>query len=186
MTRLGLQLRKRWRFFARRKEGATAVELALVGVPFFFTLFALAEIAVMSIAQSNLDFAISETARRIRTGEVQQRGMTAADVEREVCDGMRRVMPVDCAGRLFVDIRRFDAFTEVAGNDPAADGVLRPGEFAFQPGRPSDIVLARAFYRWELFTPFFDRIFANVAGGDRLMSAAILFRNEPWPEAPAP
>ncbi len=175
------------RALACRKDGTTAVELALIAGPFFLTLFALGEIATMSVAQSNLDFAMSETARRIRTGEVQQRGLSAADVERDVCERMRRVMLVECAGRLFIDIRRFDGFAEVAGADPAADGVLNPGEFSFQPGQPSDIVLARAFYRWDIFTPFFDSIFSNVAGGDRLMSSAILFRNEPWPEAaPAP
>jgi Flp pilus assembly protein TadG len=167
--------------FSRRKEGATALEFALVGPPFFLLLMALAEVAVMSVVQSNLNFAMSETARRIRTGEIQSAGLSAADVKAEVCRGMSRIMPVDCRNDLFVDVRKFSQFADVAGNDPGGDGVLDPGEFAYDPGVASDIVLARGFYRWQVFTPFFAGVFANLPGGDRLMTSAIMFRNEPWP-----
>lgn len=176
-----MRLARPFRRAARDRSGATAVEFALIGVPFFFTLLALGEVAVMSLAQSNLDFALSETARRIRTGEIQQEGLTALDVRNDVCARMRRVLPVECDGNLFVDVRRFNAYTEVVGGDPAADGQLEEGEMTFQPGEPSDIVLVRGFYQHQVFTPFFQSIFANVSGGRRVMSSAILFRNEPWP-----
>lgn len=178
LQKLGRPVRR----VARDRSGATAVEFALIGVPFFFTLMALAEVAVMSLAQSNLDFAMSETARRIRTGEIQQNGLSAADVRNDVCARMRRILPVQCEGNLFIDVRQFDAFTEVAGSDPAGDGRIDAGEMTFQPGDPSDIVLVRGFYQHQVFTPFFQGIFANVAGGKRVMSSAILFRNEPWPD----
>lgn len=183
MVAVGLlsRLLKPLRMFSRRKEGATALEFALVGPPFLLLLMALAEVSVMSVVQSNLNFAMSETARRIRTGEIQSAGLGAADVKAEVCRGMTRIMPVDCSNDLFIDVRKFTQFADVAGNDPADDGVLDPGEFAYDPGQASEIVLARGFYRWQVFTPFFSGIFANFPGGYRLMSSAIMFRNEPWP-----
>jgi Flp pilus assembly protein TadG len=176
------KLAQPFRRVARDRNGATAVEFALIGMPFFLSVTALAEVAVMSLAQSNLDLAMGETARRIRTGEIQQNGLSAADVHDDVCARMRRVLPVQCAGDLFVDVRQFDAFTEVAGGDPADDGRIDAGEMTFQPGDPSDIVLVRGFYQHQVFTPFFQGIFANVSGGKRVMSSAILFRNEPWPD----
>ncbi|MBU6405658.1 MAG: pilus assembly protein [Alphaproteobacteria bacterium] len=164
------------------RSGATAVEFALIGAPFVLTLMALAEVAVIGLVQSNLDLAMTETARRIRTGEIQQAGLTAADIRNEVCSSMGRILPVDCGGDLFVDVRRFDAFTEVADGDPADDGLIEEAEMAFDPGDPSDIVLVRGFYQHQVFTPFFQDIFGNIDGGQRVMYSAFLFRNEPWPD----
>lgn len=177
-SRLGGALRRA----AQDRGGATAVEFALIGAPFVLTLMALLEVAVMGLVQSNLDFAMNETARRIRTGEIQQDGLTAADIRNGVCDHMRRVLPAECNGSLFVDVRRFDAFTEVADGDPAEDGVIEETEMGFDPGQPSDIVLVRGFYQHQVFTPFFQDIFGNVGGGQRVMYSAFLFRNEPWPD----
>jgi Flp pilus assembly protein TadG len=177
LGRLGRKLRS----FGKRKDGATAVELALIAGPFFFTLFALAEVALMAVVQTNLDLAMADTARRIRTGEVQTQGLSAADVKNEVCAGMSRIMAVNCGADLFIDIDRFSAFQEVSNPDPSEDGTLDPGEFGFNPGAPSDIILARGFYRWKVFTPFFQDIFGTMGNGQRLMASAILFRNEPFP-----
>lgn len=170
------------RRFGRRKEGSTAVEMALIAGPFFFTLMALAEIALMSVVQTNLDLAMSETARRIRTGEVQTQGLTADDVRSDVCVRLSRILPVSCDGNLYIDVRRYTAFVDVANPDPLADGELNDDEFAFSPGAPSDVILARGFFRWQILTPFFQDIFGSMGDGHRLMTSAILFRNEPFPE----
>lgn len=172
------------RKLADDQSGAAAVEMALLAGPFFFVLIAIAEVALIATVQANLDLAMGETARRIRTGEVQTAGLTANDVRREVCGRINRIMPLDCNANLYIDVDRFEAFVEVNDPSPIRNGDIDEDDFGFDPGAPSDIVLARAFYRWEVFTPFFGDIFGNIGAGKRLISSAILFRNEPFPEQP--
>jgi hypothetical protein len=38
----------------------------------------------------------------------------------------------------------------------------------------------RAFYTWQLFTPLFGNYFANMANNQRLLSASVAFKNEPY------
>ena len=59
------------RRFGRARRGSAAVEFAMVILPFFMLTFGLAEVAMLGFAQTSLDFAVSETARQIRTGRAQ-------------------------------------------------------------------------------------------------------------------
>lgn len=167
--------------FARDKRGVAAIELSLVAVPFFLTLTAMGEVAVMALAQSNLDFAMSETGRRIRTGEIQQAGLTQADVRDEVCARVNRFMALDCDGNLWLQIDQFDDFTELDLSDPSGGEEFEDVEWPYDPGGPSQIVLARGFYEWQVFTPFFQNVFGNTEGGKRLIVSSVIFRNEPFP-----
>jgi Flp pilus assembly protein TadG len=170
--------------FLRRNDGATAVEFGVVALPFFWLMTALGEIAVMSMAQTNLNLAMAEMGRMVRTGQVQITGMSQAEVEGEVCDSLRDIMPLECDDRLFIDIETFDAFSDVDIEPPINNGEFDDDELTFDPGTPNDIVLVRGYYRWEVITPFFASIFSNVGSGDRLLTSAVAFRNEPWPVEP--
>ena len=63
----------------RRASGATsaaraAVEFAIIAPVFFFLMFVIAETAMVFIAEQVMDNAVFETARLIRTGQVQDGG----------------------------------------------------------------------------------------------------------------
>lgn len=176
-----LRIRRMLRRFARRKDGAAAVEFALVAVPFFLVLTALAEVSLMALAQTNLDLAISDISREIRTGRAASEEMNAQDVQTEVCARLNQIMTMDCSQNLFIDVDRFDTFNDVNNPVPLNNGELDQSQIGFQQTQPGEIVLVRGYYRWEVITPFFQRIFGNVNGTDRLMVSSILFRNEPWP-----
>lgn len=179
-----LLLSRALRRFARRKEGATAVEFALVAVPFFLMVVAMGEVSLMAMAQSNLDFAIAETARRIRTGAVQTEDLSATQVTAEVCGRLNSIMTVQCSGNLFLDVDTYQNFNDVANPTPVQNGQLDESQIGFVPGGPGQIVLVRGFYRWTIITPLFGSIFSNVGNNDRLMVSSILVRNEPYPIAP--
>jgi Flp pilus assembly protein TadG len=174
-------LRKSWRDFVSDRGGVAALELSLVALPFFTVLIAMGEIAVMSMTQSNMDFAMAETARRIRTGEIQTAGLSAEDVRQEVCDRANRILAIDC-NKLFVEVDEFDAFEDVDLTDPTGGAELQDVAWRYNPGGPSRIVLARSFYEYEVFTPFFQALFGNTPTGERLIVSSIIFRNEPFPE----
>lgn len=170
--------------FARAEGGATAVEFALVAGPFLLLTVGLGEIAMIGFTQTSLDYAVSETARKVRTGEVQTDGVSASELRTELCETFNRVLGSPCVGKLFLDVRRFNSFVDAGSdsNDPMSDGSMDDSEFAFQPGAPSDIVVVRAYYRWDIITPFFEQVFGNTSSGDRVLSSTMMFRNEPFPD----
>ncbi len=174
----------RLRRFGRARKGAVAVEFALIAVPFFWLVMALAEITLIGFAQTTLDFAIDETARRIRTGEVQTEGLSAEQLQEEVCGQMSGLLNVDC-GNLNLDIQAYPSFVDVENDSPLdGSGNLQTAEFDYDPGAPSEIVMARAFYRWNVVTPYFRAMFSNTSTAERLLVSTVLFRNEPYESTP--
>lgn len=172
------------RRFARNKQGTTAIEFGLVAVPFFMIIVGIAEIAMMGLAQTNLDYATTEAGREIRTGRAQLGGVSAEEAKLEVCQNFGRFMTLDCDSNLFVDVRRYDAFTDIETDPPVVDGELQTEGFAYEPGAPSDIVVVRTYYRWRMLTPMFDRLLADINGGERLIVSTMMFRNEPYEAEP--
>lgn len=164
--------------FQRDRKGATAVEFAMIAGPFFFFLMALIEIAAVFFASTVIENAVLESAREIRTGQVQAGGMDADGFREAVCERVEVI--ADCA-RLEFDVRVFQDFDAVAPTDPLnGDGELDPDSMGFDPGDAGDIVMVRVFYRWPLLMPnFFGRL-SNLPGNERLITSATVFRNEPW------
>ncbi len=58
--------------YIKREDASTAVEFALLGIPFVFMLIGIIEVSLMFAANSVLQDAASQAARMIRTGQVQQ------------------------------------------------------------------------------------------------------------------
>lgn len=168
------------RRFGRAREGAAAVEFALVAIPFFLLIIGLAEIAMIGFAQTSLNFAVSNVARDIRTGNAQTQGATQTEIHERLCNDMGQFLVLNCDDNLFLDVNRFDSFLDVNVDSPIENGQFEDGGFGFQPGAPSDIVVVRAYYRWRVLTPMFTTVFQNVGGGERVLSATMLFRNEPY------
>ncbi len=165
--------------FIRHQSGSVAVEFAMIALPFFLFIFALIETALIIFSSIGLDIALGEAARQIRTGQVQAAGLTRAQFQQLVCDNAPGYF--DCADKLKVDVRRFDNFSSTSFVNPTdADGKLILN-FSFDPGGPSDIVLARAFYVWNISAPIGVGL-ANMDGNNRLLSSSAAFRNEPYNE----
>ena len=166
--------------FKRARYGAVAVEFALLAIPFFWLTIGLAEITMIGFAQTNLDFAMAETARSIRTGAVQAAGQSEQQFQTAICARLNSLMTMHCAN-LYLDVDSYEGFIDVRNASPvAANGSLNTAQFGFSPGDASDIVLVRGFYRWEVLTPLFQDLFSNVDGSKRLLTSTILFRNEPF------
>lgn len=166
--------------FGRAKDGATAVEFSIVAIPFFMVIFAMAEISMVGFAQTSLNFAVSETARQIRTGQAQMSGMTGAQIQNQICSQINGLIVMTCEGNLYLDVDRYASFTAVQNNNPIQNGTFNPGGMGYSDSQPSDIVVVRAYYRWKVITPLFDQILSNSSGGERILVSTMMFRNEPY------
>lgn len=168
------------RRFGRAKSGTAAVEFGLLAIPFFLLTLGVAEVAMIGLAQTSLDHAVSETARGIRTGTVQTQGQTYEQVQESLCNEVTSLLSVDCEENLFLDVDTFNSFVGVQNQNPIVNGTLQQGQFGFNPGASSSIVVVRAYYRWKILTPLFENVFQNVDGGQRILVSNLMFRNEPF------
>jgi Flp pilus assembly protein TadG len=170
------------RRFGRARRGATAIEFAIVVVPFFLLTFGLAEVAMIGFAQTTLDYAVSQVARKVRTGEDQMTGITYAQIQTQLCDEVNSFMVLTCNANLYFDVSRYDSFVDAGNNQaqPIQNNQFTTTGFAYNPGVASDIVVVRAYYRWQVLTPLFQPIFQNISGGQRILVSTMMFRNEPY------
>lgn len=175
-------IKRSLRRFARARRGSSAVEFALVLLPFFLLTFGLAEIAMMGFAQTSLDFAVNETARQIRTGRAQLNGVSEAEIRSQLCSELNNFLVMGCDGNLYLDVDRFTSFVDASNgmNEPIQDNQFSPTGMGYQPGDSSDIVVVRAYYRWKIMTPLFEPVFQNISGGTRVLTSTMMFRNEPF------
>lgn len=169
----------RFETWAGDNSGVAAVEFALIAAPFFFLLFGLLEISLIFIVSTTLEHGLNEASRQIRTGSAQNNQINQAQFLSDVCDELFGLL--DCDNNLAIDVRVFSNFgsaTFTSGVDDS--GNFSSADFVFNPGVRSDIVLARAYYEWELITPIISAPLTNLTNGNRLISAGVAFRNEPF------
>lgn len=174
---------KATRRFRRAREGNAAVEFAMLALPFFVLTFGLAEVAMLGFAQTTLDYAVAETSRNIRTGQAQMSGTSYQSMKDALCSEMNGLMTLNCAANLSLDINTFASFVAAnngANQNPVQNGNFNNTGFGYNPGQPSSIVVVRAYYQWQVITPFFQPLFQNIGGGKRVLSSTMMFRNEPY------
>ena len=181
VMRTGERLLRPARTFARAKDGAAAVEMALIATPFFLLMFGIIELALVFLVSSTLENATTEAARTIRTGQLQQGGTaTQASFKNTICTDFGW-LAADCANNLFVDVRTYPTFAAAAvAPTPVVNNVFNPAVFGFSPGSPSSIVVVRSYYQWTLFNPLMMQSMQQVNGGKMLITATTAFRNEPY------
>lgn len=174
-----------WRRFRRADDGAAAVEFALVAFPFFLLVAAIFELGMVFLVDVTLDNAVGRVSRQIRTGEFQTAGGTAETFKTGICNEMLWLQ-AGCSTDLKVDVRTFELFEDVKDapppttTPPGGDPEFNEANNCFQTGGPTNIVLVRAFYEWTLFTPLLDNSLVNLGANKRLLTAATIFRNEPY------
>ena len=166
--------------FSRGRSGSTAVEFAMLAMPFLGLLFGIIELGMIYLISTTLDNATADAARQIRTGSVQTSGSaTATSFQTLVCNEMSW-LGSNCAANLSVDVRTFTTFASTNVADPISNGTFNSSSLLFQTGGPDDIVLVRTYYPWTLVVPFLDGSVARLSNNKTLIESATTFRNEPY------
>lgn len=172
----------------RARRGATAVEFALIATPFMFLIFALVEVMMIFVVQTTLEAAVTEEARKIRTGQAQNVStpITQTQFKANVCNKLYGL--ANCSTRLFVMVQTFASAPGAGIGTPWSDGSLVPGSAADEPymaSSPGDLVIVRGYYVWPLITPGISNALSNYSGGtfgsyNRMIVGTSAFRNEPY------
>ena len=175
-----------WRFAAQsragrlalQKDGAAAVEFALVAAPFLALVFAIMETAIVFFAGQALETAVANSSRLIMTGQAQTSNFDAAAFKNAVCAQIAGLF--NCQSGVYVDVKTFTSFSSVTMPSPVdAQGNFQ-NNFTYQPGGPGDIVVVRLFYLYPVYVSLLGFNLTSVSGGARLLAATSAFRNEPY------
>ena len=169
------------RKLSRDKRGSVVVEFALISIPFFMLLLGVLEVGVVFFGSSMLEKGTADAARLIRTGQVQAQSMNANQFHDYICGQISALLSTCNSGSLQVDVEAFSSFSGVTIPNPIkSDGTLDSNLKNFQVGGPGDIVLVRTFYTWNVVNPLLRPFFSNLSSGQRLLTSASTFRNEPF------
>lgn len=166
--------------FRKDRKGMAAVEMTLIAWPFIAVMFAILEQGIVFFAEFTLEHNVAQAARQIRTGEVFNANMSGTQFKNDlVCPNLPITLKCD---NLVIDVRTFATFADIAGSldDPVnADDEFSPPN-NWQPGQDLSVMVVRAFYEWDMLTPAAFTKMDTLANGNRLLSATMTFRNEPF------
>lgn len=170
--------------FARRlmraREGSTAVEFALIALPFFMLLFAILEIGLILLLDAVVETAVADTGRLVRTGQTQTQNIDKAMMKARLCDEMS-VFANDCASRAYLDVRVVNDFsTPLDQEDPMFSGAFDKSKVDVKPGGPGDMVMVRVWYEHPVVTPFLKQALTKGQDGNVMLTTTMAFRNEPF------
>lgn len=164
--------------FPRARQGATAVEFALIAAPFLATLIAIFEVTIFVFAQMALQNAADQAARYFMTGQAQNNGWTAGDVVTKVCPAML----FNCTN-VFLAVQEASSFAAANTSAPQMYNngqALAQSDYAWDPGTPGDVMVVQLVYAWPVVLGPLGFNLGNLPNGDIEMMGVSAFRVEPY------
>lgn len=165
--------------YGQRRDGATAVEFALIAVPLVMLMFGLIELSMVFTKQGVLEYATSQAARQIRTGQAQESGSPEDNFREALCDHASFLLACD---DIAYEVKSMASFADANDEPPPEfdeDGKLRSS--GFESGASSSVVMIRTIYRHPIVTPIMQPLLSNGGSGtSRLMMSTVVLQSEPY------
>src|SRR5579871_6918275 len=134
--------------FARREDGAAALEFAIIAAPFLALILASMQTALAFFAGQVLETAVAESSREIMTGQAQNAGMSQSQFASAVCAKIATLF--NCGG-LMIDVQTAASFSAANTSAPTltfnGSGQVS-NSWSYNPGAPGSIVVMRVMYQW--------------------------------------
>jgi Flp pilus assembly protein TadG len=186
--RTGAPARSLWRRWRRDESGVTAIEFGMVAMPFVMMLFGIISVCLYFFTNFTLENAVWQTARALRTGQVQQgkgaysAASTTEDKKIAFKQALCTIAPtfLDCS-KMVVIVQSSASFGGIVEPKCATNGVMVDQSAAtFDTGGASSVVLVTVCYPWDYGgkLPFIK--IGNLNNGAVLLQASVAFRTEPY------
>ncbi|WP_214471504.1 TadE/TadG family type IV pilus assembly protein [Mesorhizobium sp. dw_380] len=176
-----------FRRFVRDRRGSTALEFALLALPFALLVFAILESCISFAGQEVMANITDDVARQLRTGQLRPADVAGSKLTTLICGKLQIIVSTDCPNQLLVDLRQYQTFADAAlagFKIQNGDVVLMQGTssqtFANSPGPTETRNMLRVFYKWPVMTDLMARSMANLNGGRTLHFASVTWQNEPF------
>lgn len=167
--------------FLRDRRGATAIEFAVLALPFALLIFAILESCVSFAGQQILSNTADDIARQLRTGQLRSADVNEISLKKMICEQLKVIVADNCPG-LVVDLREYATFEDAAAVrlKYTADRDIDTTGFNVAPGGSMTKNMLRVFYKWPVMTDFMRKAMSNLKGGTTLHFAAVIWQNEPY------
>lgn len=179
------RLLQRWK---TDTAGATAVEFAMVAIPFFMFIMALVGCAFYFFISNSIEKGMDQTTRLIRTGAAVKDKMTVDQFKQGICDGAGAW--VDCK-QIYIRVDHYADWASVTGSAPCGNktdesnsgSIVGTNLIAIYSGDASDVVVVTTCYQWKFTSklPLFK--LGNMPDGSMMLRSTTAFRSEPYPES---
>jgi Flp pilus assembly protein TadG len=170
--------------FARREDGAAALEFAIVAAPFIALILATLQTSLAFFAGQVLESAANDASRIILTGSAQSSNMGQAGFANAVCS---KIEALFSCGKLMIDVQTATSFGSANTGAPTLTFDSKgnvTNTWQYNPGNPGDIVIMRLMYQWPVFTGPLGLGLSNEKNGNLLLVATAAFKNEPYQAGP--
>lgn len=167
--------------FMRNQSGSTAIEFAVLAIPFSLLVFAILESCIAFAGQQVLANAADEVARQLRTGQVRAANVTKVSLEKMICDKLEVLVAKGCP-ELVVDLRSYPTFADAAKVKLklTSDKDIDTTGFAVTPGPSMSKNMLQVIYKWPVITDFMRASMSNLKDGKTLQYATVTWQNEPF------
>ncbi len=186
----------------RSRDGAAAIEFAILAIPYFLIVFAIIETFVAYTGEQLVGNAVETMGRKLRTGNITYARTPATDKDRTAfrqafCDEISIL--IKCSSteavtpdKLWIDARSFTSFASIPTTVPRSPanstyGDLDTSSIGYAPGGPKTINMLRVYYKWDIITDLIRPYISNVrpADGSRpsyfLIVETAAYQNEDYP-----
>jgi Flp pilus assembly protein TadG len=172
-----LRLLAHSRRMRQERDGAAAVEFALIAPAFLFILFAIVEVGLFFFAQQVMEQATFLASRQILTGQAQTAGLTQTQFRNLVCTNAGAFFT--CAN-IVVDVQTYASYSAVNTGRLVNSGTgnVNSTGATYSAGTSGSIVVVRAAYEWPTIVRTFGLNFADLTDGNRLIQSTVAMRVE--------
>jgi Flp pilus assembly protein TadG len=170
--------------FLRDRRGSTAIEFAILAIPFALLVFAILESCIAFAGQEVMANITDDVSRRLRTGQLRAADIAGDNLKNMICDKLEIIVSQDCPNQLDVDLRQYTTFTDAAaagfkiqgGQVILTNGAATPA-FSVTAGAAESKNMLRVFYKWPIMT---DLLAQSMGGNKTLHFASVTWQNEPF------
>lgn len=162
------------------REGSTAVEFALIALPFIVLILAIIQVGIVFLAQHELETAVEKASRDLLTGQTQAASPNQAQFVNSVCANLPALFT---CSRIMVDLRTATAFSAADTSAPTltydANGNVN-NAWQFNLGGSGSIMVLRVMYQFPVLPAMMGFNLVNLSNGSRLLMASAVFQTEPY------
>lgn len=173
------RLWRKLRAFRRADGGASAVEFAIVSVPFVALLVGILELAIVFYAGEVLELSAAQAGRMVMTGQAQTGGLTAATYKAAVCSKLSTLFSCD---KLNIKVSTYSSFSSATVTPTyTSDGQLDTSSMTYAPGTAGSVVIVQLFYQWPVVFATMNYWLINQSTTkSNLLIATAVIQNEPY------
>lgn len=165
--------------FRAARDGATAVEFALIAPAFLAVIFAILQTTIFLFAQATLQNAATTAGRMFMTGTAQTGGLTQTQFAADVCPMVSALFT--CAN-LQINVASYSSFSSASTAAPAlynASGQLQTAG-TYGPGSQGEIMVIQLVYPWPIIGIPLGSVLPNSGHGTAEIMGVTAFRVEPY------